>query len=141
MKKLEDIPKKQIFEVPDGYFEKLPGIIQSRVANAPTETWRPVIRYSLQFGLPAVIILCIAGIFWFTQPQENMNAENMLASIQTEDLVSYLNEADITTDELLDHVELDAEDASTIEESVYQFPLTDTELEQLFNDIDQQSEK
>lgn len=140
MKKLEDIPKKQIFEVPDGYFEKLPGIIQSRVANSPTKSWKPAVRYSLQFGIP-VIILCIAGIFWFTQPQGNASAENILASIQTEDLVSYLSEADITTDELLDHVELDVEDASTIEASVYQFPLTDTELEELFNDIDQQSEK
>ena len=37
MKKLEDIPKKQNFEVPEGYFEKLPGIIQSRVTQQHKE--------------------------------------------------------------------------------------------------------
>lgn len=136
MKKLEDIPKKQIFEVPDRYFENLPGIIQSRVANSPKETMRPGVRYSLQFALPAVILF-VAGIFWFTQRKANTNAESILASVQTEDLVSYLNDADITTEELLDHVVLDAEAVSNIEESVYQFPLTGTELEELYNDIDQ----
>ena len=33
MKKLEEIPKKEVFKVPEGYFENLPGIIQARVAQ------------------------------------------------------------------------------------------------------------
>lgn len=136
MKRLDDIPKKQIFEVPDGYFEKLPGIIQSRVNDRRNESWRPAYRYSLQFALPAILLL-VAGIFWFNQPQPDTSVENILASIQTEELISYLSEADMTTEELLDNVELRPEDANNIEESVYQFPLTDSDLEELFNDIDQ----
>lgn len=134
MKKLEDIPKKQIFEVPDGYFEKLPGIIQSRVVKPQLErSWWFTYRYSLRFALPAVILLA-AGIFWFNGSQTDVNAENILASIQTEDLITYLNEGDLTTEELLEHVELDAQDVSTIEESVYEFQFSDSDLEEIFNE-------
>lgn len=134
MKKLEDIPKKQIFEVPEGYFEKLPGIIQSRVVKPQLErSWWFTYRYSLRFALPAVILLA-AGIFWFNSSQTDLNAENILASIQTEDLITYLDEADLTTEELLEHVELDAEDVSTIEESVYEFQFSDSDLEEIFNE-------
>lgn len=134
MKKLEDIPKKQIFEVPEGYFEKLPGIIQSRVVKPQLErSWWFTYRYSLRFALPAVILLA-AGIFWFNSSQTDVTAENILASIQTEDLITYLNEGDLTTEELLEHVELDAEDVSTIEESVYEFQFSDSDLEEIFNE-------
>ncbi len=136
MKKLEDIPKKQIFEVPEGYFEKLPGIIQSRVTQHHVEkSWWVNYRVSLRFAVPAVILITV-GIFWFNRPQSDLSAEGILASIQTEDLVSYLDEADLTTDELLDQVELDAEDATIIEESVYALPLNDSDYEEILNEIE-----
>lgn len=136
MKKLEDIPKKQIFEVPDGYFEKLPGIIQSRVTQHREEKkWWLEYHYSLRLALPAIVLL-VAGIFWFSDSPKDVDAENMLASIQTEDLITYLNEGDLTTDELLEHVALDTQDVTSIEESVYEFSLTDSELEEIFYDIE-----
>jgi hypothetical protein len=54
MKKLEDISKKNIFEVPDGYFEKLPGIIQARVAKPESTPW---FVPTLKFALPIVAVL------------------------------------------------------------------------------------
>lgn len=136
MKKLEDIPKKQIFEVPDGYFEKLPGIIQSRVGKDREERsgWS-VYRFSLQYAVP-VVILVAAGIFWFTRSQSDLSTENILASIQTEDLVAYLGDTDFTTEELLEDIDLDAEDAIQIEGAVYEFPLDDSALEEFIDDID-----
>jgi hypothetical protein len=137
MKKLEDIPKKQIFEVPEGYFEKLPGIIQSRVTQHREEKkWWLEYNYSLRLALPAIILL-VVGIIWFSDTPKDLNAENLLASIQTEDLITYLNEDELTTEELLEHVILDAQDINTIEESVYEFELTDSELEEIFYDIEQ----
>jgi hypothetical protein len=135
MKKLEDIPKKQIFEVPEGYFEKLPGIIQSRVTTERRETnlWSAR-SLRLQYVLPAVVLIA-AGIFWFTRSQTDVTTENILASIQTEDLVTYLGEADFTTEELLDDADLDAEDARQIEGAVYEFPLDDSALEEIIDDI------
>ena len=137
MKKLDDIPKKQNFEVPDGYFEKLPGIIQSRVTKQHKEiSWGLDRPFALRFALPAVILLAI-GIFWFSRSPMDKSAENILASVQTEDLITYLSESDFTTDELLEDVQLNNEDALDIEESVYELQFTDSEFEEIFNEIEQ----
>jgi hypothetical protein len=137
MKKLEDIPKTQIFEVPDGYFEKLPSIIQSRVTANNEEVKNPwfAIRYSLRYTLPAVVIF-VAGFFWFNQSQPGKNAETILASLETQDLVAYLEEADFTTEDLLEGGILDAEDVTQIEDEVYEFKLSDKDFENIFDDVD-----
>ena len=137
MKKLEDIPKKQNFEVPEGYFEKLPGIIQSRVTQPHKErSWGLDYRFALRFAVPAVILLAI-GIFWYSRSPMDKSVENILASVQTEDLITYLSESDFTTDELLEDVQLNNEDAMDIEESVYELQFTDSEFEEIFNEIEQ----
>ena len=137
MKKLEDIPKKQNFEVPEGYFEKLPGIIQSRVAEGhPKTNWQLAFRFSMRFALHAVILMA-AGIFWYSQFHSEKGAESILASVQTEDLIAYLNDSYFTTDELLEDVQLNDQDASEITESVYDVQFNDSEFEEIFNEIDQ----
>ena len=135
MKKLEDIPKKNLFEVPQGYFEKLPAIIQSRVTG-PSARSNPSFKFVLQFAVPAIVAIIVAIVFWVSRPTSDITAESMLASIQTEDLVAYLKESDLTTEELLDAVELDVEDANQIEEDVYEFQLDVFELENILNDIE-----
>lgn len=134
MKKLEDIPKKEVFDVPEGYFEKLPGMIQSRVSN-PGVTSHPVWVYGLRYALPAVVLLAVA-IFWFDRPGDDHSPEGMLASIQTEELVAYLNDSDLTTDELLDQVHLDGVDASEIESDVYGLNISADDLDTILDDID-----
>lgn len=136
MKKLDDIPRKNIFEVPDGYFDKLPGIIQSRVASRDKQS-RPVFGFALRLAVPLMLVMFIAAVVWLYQPGTDVNPENILASVQTEDLVAYLSEADITTDELLDYIVLDAEDALQIEGSVYEFQLDDYNMEDILNEIEQ----
>jgi len=135
MKKLEDIPKKNPFDVPEGYFEKLPNIIQSRVSPAGYR-FNGAARLVFQFAFPIVVIAVVAGLFWISRPNADISAEKMLASIQTEDLVAYLKDMDFTTEELLNAAELDDEDASQIEEAVYEFQLDDLEMENILNDIE-----
>jgi hypothetical protein len=137
MKKLDDIPKKQNFEVPEGYFEKLPGIIQSRVTQRNKETsWVFDLRFALRFAVPVVILLAL-GIFWYSRSPIEKSAENILASVQTDDLITYLSESDFTTDELLEDVQLNSQDAIDIEESVYELQFNDSEFEEIFNEIEQ----
>jgi hypothetical protein len=63
MKNLENIPKKNIYEVPEGYFDKLPGIIQARIAAETPETKKsPFFLYSIRFALPALLIGAISYI-------------------------------------------------------------------------------
>lgn len=136
MKKLEEIPKNEVFKVPEGYFEKLPGIIQARVAqqNRAKEI-RPVFTYALRYALPAILLFAV-GLFWFTRSDQTPTAESILASIQTEDLVAYLEDADFTTEELLEDASLTVEDARQIEGAVYQQEWSDASVEDILDEID-----
>lgn len=135
--KLEDLPKKEIFDVPEGYFEKLPGTIQSRIAERGQRESRPVLRYAFQYALPLVTIIAI-GLVWFenTSSSNQSPAELLLAEIQTEDLITYLDNTDMTTDELLENASLDVTDAEEIEEEVYGLDLDDETLDILTDEID-----
>lgn len=134
--KLEDLPKKEIFDVPEGYFEKLPGTIQARIAERKQSESRPVLRYAFQYALPLVTIITI-GFLWFENNSSNQSStESLLAEIQTEDLITYLDNTDMSTDELLEHASLDATDAEEIEQEVYGLDLDDETLDILTDEID-----
>lgn len=133
MKKLEDIPKKEIFSVPEGYFDKLPGVIQSRVAKKQEDVV-PAYRLALRYALPVVALIAVA-VFWLNRPKE-VSAENLLASVETADLIAYLNDSDISTEEILDQVNFDATDASEIESAVYEFNFQDEDLESITEELD-----
>jgi hypothetical protein len=121
MKKLEEIPKKGIFEVPDGYFDQLPGIIQARVAEKNTET-RPYFRYALAYALPVVLLLVLAVIY--LTPQKSLSAEELLSSVSSEELVAYLEQSEISLDELLDYADYDEAVVEAIEaEAFTQLPV------------------
>ncbi|HEY9007175.1 hypothetical protein [Ohtaekwangia sp.] len=131
--KLEDLPKKEIFTVPDGYFDKLPGIIQARVAKG--QSARPAMRYTLQYAIPVVALIAV-GIFWIITISTPTTPEEMLAEIHTTDLVAYLDDADISTDELIDHTVLDEQDAAAIESAVYGYQLDQETLDIITDEID-----
>jgi hypothetical protein len=136
MKKLEDIPKKEIFTVPEGYFETLPGKIQARISSGrPVRETSFVFRYKLQYVLP-VIVLLAAGVYWFSASNQPRDVDGLLATVQTEDLVAYLNDSDITTEDLLENVAFDSEDLEEIESEVYELNMNDVELDKMLNDID-----
>jgi len=131
MKKLEDIPKKNIFEVPEGYFEKLPGIIQSRVAKPePVSLWVT----SLKYALP-VLALVAVGAFWFIGQSEK-TFDEQLAGIQTEQLMAYLNDTDLQIDDLSETVSWNEIDLIELEDKVYStFEMTGNELDLLLEEF------
>ncbi len=122
MKKLENIPKNNPFSVPDGYFDKLPGVIQARIAEHEPKVAVPYFRYALQYALPVVALIIVVVICLTPKPATTY--EDILASVDTEQLTVYLADSDITTDDILESGELDSESAEAIEAEVY------------FNDID-----
>ena len=135
MKKLEEIPKKDVFKVPEGYFENLPTIIQSRVAAQNKEkAFFPGFSMALRYALP-VVVLVVIGYFWLGPKAEQKSAESILATIETDDLVAYLNETDLTTEELLESVQLDANDVDELEGEIYGEDLTDQNFEEILDEI------
>src|SRR6185295_11355453 len=101
MKNLEDIPKKNVFEAPEGYFDRLPGIIQARVTQEPY-SMRYRVMYSLKYALSALTIVLIAFFYWSKPPGQS--AEDLLASVDSVSLVSYLEDSDISSDDLLESI-------------------------------------
>jgi len=137
MKKLEEIPKKIIFTVPDNYFDKLPGIIQSRTV-IENKFKKPFLGYVVRYGLPTIALVAI--LFWFllstTTRKPDADAESLLAVIETEDLVAYLNDSDLTSDEVMEFIEFNIEDLNEIEERIFEIDLSEKESENIFDEID-----
>lgn len=136
MKNLENIPKMQIFEVPEGYFDSLPTKIQARISGEkPIEQPGFAGYYKLQYILPVIALLAV-GVYWFLDQQDPRNAESILASVRTEELVAYLGDSELTTDDLLEGIQLNAEDVHDIESEVYELNLGHEDLEEMFGDLD-----
>lgn len=116
MAKLDDIPKKDFFTTPPDYFENLPAAIQSRVRKGPEAREFPVVKYSLQYALP--LLLIIAAMFFYRS--STPDAETILASVDTEELIAYLQDAGVTTDDVLESIEFSTEDLQAIEDEIYE---------------------
>ncbi|MGC1242989.1 MAG: hypothetical protein WA874_15475 [Chryseosolibacter sp.] len=133
MGNLEDIPKKQIYRVPDGYFENLPSRIQTRIAHEQAGARKqPVFRYSLRYALPLVIA---AAVSFYYYNASKPDASSILATVETDDLITYIEESDVTTEDLLEFVEFNNEDLDSIENEVYDLDLSDTGEETLEFDL------
>lgn len=127
---IDDIPKKEFFTTPPGYFEKLPAAIQSRIQKkAPEPRSFPVVKYSLQYAL--ALILIIAVVFFYQRSATD--AETILASVDTEELIAYLQDTGLTTDEVLESFEFTTEDLQAIEDEIYEdsFPGLDSAIIEL----------
>jgi hypothetical protein len=140
MKKLEDIPKENIFKTPEGYFDRLPGVVQSRIAEKSKQR-TPFFQtgFALRYALP-VLILAAAGIFWFN----NTSRINSLTDIETElenvspdQLSIFLNDTDLSTDELIETMTWSATDLQDLESEVYStLEVTSEEIESVLDDYD-----
>lgn len=128
MKQLSDIPRKNIFEVPEGYFDRLPAIIQARTQSSasvrPRFSGNPVVRYAFYSLL---VVLSVAALYLWLQPPAHPSAESLLAEVEVEYLMEYLEESDISVDEVWQ--EFGVEEAEAIENEVFESLWNDNILE------------
>jgi hypothetical protein len=105
--KLEDIKKKNIYTVPDKYFDQLPTRIQSRVNDKkPVLGVRLNWKLALKVTVPVVAVVMI--LFYFgiaTMKNSTLSSEELLAQVSTDDLIAYLETTDITADEIIEEVD------------------------------------
>lgn len=137
MKKLEDIPKKNHFSAPDGYFETLPSKISARIERKPGLLERSAFRFSLQYAIPVVVLLGL-GIFWFWQPTGDVNEnDDLFASIETPALVDFLADAEsVSYEDFLDEMNPNLEEADSVENVVYGLSLPGGNMEELLDEIE-----
>ncbi|MEJ0029660.1 MAG: hypothetical protein WDO15_04520 [Bacteroidota bacterium] len=130
MRKLEDIPKKTPFKVPDGYFDQLPAVIQSRMAKETGTSFSQVVSFSLKFALP-VIALVVAGIFWLRPAP----VDDPLNGVDTEQIALFLNNTELVEiDDTHDQADFTKNEIDQLTDSIYSN--IEYSNEDIFDDID-----
>jgi hypothetical protein len=135
MKKLEDIPKRNIFEVPDAYFDQLPLKIQAKVESTqPSTSVIPAFGLVFRYAFPVILVGIAAYLFW---PTSKGNQDDLLASVSTESLISFLNETDLSTEDLIDLAKLDETEADSLNAVVNSnFKIEDVDLNEMQDVLD-----
>jgi hypothetical protein len=136
--KLDDIKKKNIYTVPDKYFDQLPTRIQSRVNEK-----KPVFgvylnwRLALKISIPTIAVVMI--LFYFgivTMNNATLSSDELLAQVSTDDLIAYLETTDITADEIIEEldfsiIELEFYDKGPIMQDI---EMSDEEIDALLDE-------
>jgi hypothetical protein len=92
--KLSDLPKRNIYEVPEKYFDRLPAQIMERTAGAG---YRPAPWYAaawkpLRYALAPFMVLLVAGIVYLTHTKNQEEQQLIhLATVSDTDIVDYLS--------------------------------------------------
>ena len=105
--KLEELPKKQLYTVPENYFNELPSIVQARVVKSQRENTRSIFwSASLRYALPVIAMVMMLVYFGVRINNDDLDVQAMLDDIPTEELILYITESEITTDELLSLIDI-----------------------------------
>jgi hypothetical protein len=114
--KLEDSPGKADFKVPDKYFDELPTRIQARLTNSKSPGWHFTPRFALRYALPLIGLFGI-GLLWYNQ--SNQTIIGQLENIDEAQLSFFIDDPDLTSEELVENVTWSADDLETLEHEVY----------------------
>lgn len=94
--RLDDLKRQVPFEVPEGYFDKLPSIIQARIPATPER--RPLVSWSWERSVAlAGAFSLILALVWFTYPQQQgpLGSER-LSQVSDEAILEYLADENIS---------------------------------------------
>lgn len=116
MKKLDDLPKHVDYKVPDGYFDQLPLRIQNRIGSPHRHGWKPGIAWATRLAIPAIIILA-AGALWYQQA--NNSIVDRLEKMDAEQLSFFVEDPDLTSEELIEDVTWTTDDLDALEQEVF----------------------
>jgi hypothetical protein len=83
-----------------------------------------------------VLAFFVVGVMWLFRPAPANDVDSLLASVETEQLVAYLNASDLTTEDVLEEVDFSLDDIDDIETEVYQLQLEDESFDDILDDID-----
>ena len=102
--KLDDLEKKQVFSVPEGYFEELPGQVSHKLTQTqrrPLWIMLPFFRYGA--AIASICLIILIGYFKTTSPgSELVQPEAILAQVSGQEIVLYLQQNEISQYELVE---------------------------------------
>ncbi|HAK80101.1 hypothetical protein FHS57_000659 [Runella defluvii] len=101
--KLEQLDRKLPFETPEGYFDKLPSMVQTRLHEHIDEketkftigwSWR---RTAIVGAAASVV----GALLWVTYPQKQLSlSEESLSQVSDQEIYNYLKDTQITQQEM-----------------------------------------
>ncbi|WP_185152670.1 hypothetical protein, partial [Fulvivirga aurantia] len=115
------------------YFEDLPGIIQAKAVKQQKQPQLIFVK-SLKYALPALALICVIAYFGGFFSVETAEPQELLAEVSTNDLIDYLESTDITSDEILENIDLESLDLEFGTESQITDDLNEEDLELLFEE-------
>ncbi len=124
---LNQLPKKDSFQIPENYFDELPGLIQDRVRVKTQTRW----NYAIKYALPLVFLIIAIG--YFTQ-----NKTDDTVQISKQEAADYIdNQMDIDFDETLLAEEISAQtvEQHTENSAVEDYLLEEADEELLIEEI------
>lgn len=101
--KLGKIPKKEIYQAPEGYFDSLESRIHERIAKPEAKTL-PLIN---PWKLAGLAVAAAIGLWLIFGPALNrsshpaVDAEELLSEVSFEDCIAYLESTGLETEEIL----------------------------------------
>ena len=101
--RLDDLKRETPFTVPEGYFEKLPQIIQSRIPSEPIR--KPIVGWSWQRSVALVSAMALVFVLvWVTVPERQGSlGQEPLSDISDASIVNYLEDQNISYYDLSEH--------------------------------------
>lgn len=106
--KLSDIPKRNPYQVPEGYFDRLPMRVMERTAAREQEqaSWLPNLWQPLRLAVAPLLLLLLVfvGVYFYSMPEEPEQQIVNLATVSDSEIVDYLST--YTTVETTDFAEL-----------------------------------
>lgn len=96
--KLSELPKHNIYQVPEGYFDTLPMRVMERTAGAAQQrrSWIPV-RSMVRLALaPLLLLLILGSVFFLNSAKEQLPASAEFAALHRTDIITYLSSSQET---------------------------------------------
>lgn len=107
--KLKDIEKRNIHTVPEGYFQQLSQNIQAEALKSgkTSKRYSPGFAVALRCALPVVFLIAIILYFEHSNnTSENILPEALLAQVSSEEIINYLADSEMSTDDILNNINL-----------------------------------
>ncbi|MCC9165752.1 hypothetical protein [Pontibacter harenae] len=92
---LEGMPRQNVYQVPDGYFDRLPMHIMERTAakQAPESVLQPHLWKMMRpLFAPLVLLLVFAGVYFFNVASEPQPPVANFASLHEAEIMDYLDD-------------------------------------------------